>query len=170
MRRPQLLFRPAVTADLDTILDLEGATDTAPHWPRASYAAILNAAGGSQRCLIVAYDAELLAGFAVGHAHPGDHVAELESIVVEIGVRRAGIGRALCGAVIDWCRSQGATEITLEVRAASTAAIALYASLGFTETGHRPRYYHHPEDDALLMRLSLEARPSSPPDPAGGAA
>lgn len=167
---PQIQLRPALASDLDAILDLERDMDNAPHWPRASYAAISDSSGEPQRCLIVAYDREMLAGFAVGLIHPADRVAELESVVVAIGVRRAGIGRALCSAVLAWCRSQGASEVVLEVRAASAAAIALYANLGFTHTGRRPRYYHHPDDDAILMRLPLEDPPNSPPGPAGVAA
>jgi hypothetical protein len=27
--------------------------------------------------------------------------------------------------------------------------------LGFVETGHRPRYYHDPVEDAILMCLRL---------------
>jgi ribosomal-protein-alanine N-acetyltransferase len=167
---PQIQIRFALASDLDAILDLERDTDNAPHWPRESYAAILDAPDAPQRCLIVAYDAELLAGFAVGLMHPADCVAELESVVVAISVRRAGIGRALCSAVLAWCRSHGATEIVLEVRAASTGAIALYAALGFTQAGRRPRYYRKPEDDALLMRLPSEVRPTSPPAPEGAVA
>jgi ribosomal-protein-alanine N-acetyltransferase len=94
------------------------------------------------------------------HEHPEDdarqRIAELESVVVSANSRRAGIGRALCRAVLDWSRSQGATELVLEVRAASSAAIALYAGLGFTLAARRPRYYRDPDDDALLMRLHLE--------------
>jgi ribosomal-protein-alanine N-acetyltransferase len=42
----------------------------------------------------------------------------------------------------------------LEVAAQNTAARALYAALGFTETGRRPAYY---EDggDALILALAL---------------
>ncbi len=172
---PQAQLRPAVAADLNAILALERATENAPHWPLASYAAVLDAGQegtvAPRRCLIVAYYEAMLVGFAVGLITPApNRIAELESVVVASAARRAGLGRALCAAVLAWCRSHGATELVLEVRAASTGAIALYASLGFTETGRRPRYYHNPEDDALLMRLPLEARPSSPPDPAGGAA
>jgi ribosomal-protein-alanine N-acetyltransferase len=83
-------------------------------------------------------------------------IAELESVVVAANARRAGIGRALCRAVLDWSRSQGATELVLEVRAASSAAVALYAGLGFTLTARRPRYYRDPDDDALLMRMKLQ--------------
>jgi [ribosomal protein S18]-alanine N-acetyltransferase len=161
MTPPRIQLRPAVAEDLNAILDLERDTGTAPHWPRATYAAILSAdSTAPQRCLIVAHDGELPAGFAVGLLHPGGSVAELESIVVAVGVRRSGVGRALCTAVFEWCRSHGATEIILEVRAAGTAAVALYTSLGFTQTGRRPRYYRDPEDDAIIMRLPL---PSSPP-------
>jgi ribosomal-protein-alanine N-acetyltransferase len=83
-------------------------------------------------------------------------IAELESVVVSANARRAGIGRALCLAVLDWCRAQCATEVVLEVRAASAAAVALYAGLGFTLAARRPRYYRDPDDDALLLRLPLQ--------------
>ena len=43
------------------------------------------------------------------------------------------------------------------LRAASSAAIALYAALGFTLTARRTRYYRDPDDDALLMRLPLQS-------------
>ena len=85
-----------------------------------------------------------------------ERIAELESVVVAANARRAGIGRALCRAVLAWSRSQGATELVLEVRAASSAAVALYAGLGFTLTARRPRYYRDPDDDALLMRMDLQ--------------
>ena len=81
--------------------------------------------------------------------------AELESVAVAASARRAGVGRALCAAVIDWCRAQGAQAIELEVRAASSGAIALYSGLGFVVEGRRPRYYREPMDDAVLMRLKL---------------
>ena len=113
-----------------------------------------------------------VAGFAVGLIQPApasvdsvDHlhvppcagrVGELESIVVAASARRAGIGSALCGVVLDWCRRQGATEVMLEVRSASAAAIALYAGLGFAQAGRRPGYYRDPEDDALILRVQWD--------------
>jgi [ribosomal protein S18]-alanine N-acetyltransferase len=159
---------------------LDRATELAPHWPVAAYTAILDAtcaASGSafadpdrppSRCLVVAERIPvdgvthpgLLVGFAVGLMHsapaPGEAgycVAELEDIVVAADCRRAGIGRALCSAVLDWCRLQGATEAVLEVRAANAAAIALYKLLGFEQSGRRPGYYRDPEDDAVTMLL-----------------
>jgi ribosomal-protein-alanine N-acetyltransferase len=152
-------LRHAIDSDLDAILALERATEHAPHWSPSTYIRILDSAD-PRRCLIVALAERSLVGFAVGLMEPtalnsAACIAELETVVVDIGVRRAGIGQALCLATFDWCRSHGATEIVLEVRAASDGAIALYAGLGFAQTGRRPRYYRNPDDDAILMRLPL---------------
>ena len=152
-------LRPARPSDLDAILALERATENAPHWPQSAYAAILEDAA-APRCLIVAETSDALAGFAVGMIQQS--AAELESVVVAANSRRAGLGRALCDAVLDWCGSHGATEIILEVRAASAGAIALYQSLGFVETARRPRYYRDPQDDAILMSRPLRASSSEP--------
>jgi ribosomal-protein-alanine N-acetyltransferase len=159
MTSSRFQLRPARASDLDAIVTLERATDNAPHWPSAAYAAILDSIA-PQRSLIVAHLDEAVIGFAVGlmHSAPQDSSessAELESVVVAASVRRSGIGRELCRAVIDWCRARRATEVVLEVRAASAGAIALYAALGFAQTGRRPGYYRDPEDDAVLMRLKM---------------
>jgi [ribosomal protein S18]-alanine N-acetyltransferase len=151
-------IRPATAADLAAILALERATENAPHWPSATYAAILEAQNTApQRCIFVAYRMDQIAGFAVGLVNPIETVAELESVAVDIHARRAGIGQALCTAVLDWCSEQGATSITLEVRASSTDAIALYTKLGFVRAGRRPRYYRDPEDDALILNRQISS-------------
>jgi ribosomal-protein-alanine N-acetyltransferase len=166
-------LRRAAATDLDAILALERATERAPHWPLAAYREILDtsvvkSSAEIQRCLFVAEcfaaaeeDAKIV-GFAVGLLHPAprhiakpERIAELESAAVVINARRSGVGQGLCRAVFDWCRAQGATEVVLEVRANSSDAVALYASLGFTCAGRRPRYYLDPDDDALILRLRL---------------
>jgi len=165
-------LRPAVASDLDAILALERATDLAPHWPLSAYSDVLDLNLGGpftprslrngwettpHRCLFIAESTDQLVGFAVGLLHPAapTRVAELESVVVSANFRRTGIGRSLCLAILDWSRSRGAAEIILEVRANSTAAIALYTSLGFNLTARRPRYYRDPIDDALLLHRAL---------------
>jgi [ribosomal protein S18]-alanine N-acetyltransferase len=153
-------------ADLEAVVALERAVGEAPHWGEPEYAAIVSSQedtrGGAQdvgmrRCLLVAKAEGRLVGFAVGKvigAGP-DCLAELESVVVEARARRGGVGRVLCGAVVEWCRGQGATAMELEVRAGSAGAIALYARLGFVVVGRRGAYYSGPVEDALLMRLEL---------------
>lgn len=148
-------------ADLAGVLDLEREAEEAPHWAKSEYDAILNAnrvvEGSVRRRLFVAEGGSRLLGFAVGKVlgNGADAVAELESIVVLEAVRRIGIGRALCGAVVSWSKAQTAMALELEVRAGSAGAIALYSSLGFVATGRRGGYYRAPVEDALLMRLDL---------------
>jgi ribosomal-protein-alanine N-acetyltransferase len=153
--------RLAAQRDLAGIITMERAIAEAPHWAEAEYAAIVNATktGGTiKRCLFVAEAESRLLGFAVGKVlDSGDErMAELESVAVEKAARRAGVGRALCGAVIAWSRSQGAAALELEVRAASEGAIALYAGQGFVVVGRRRGYYREPPEDAVMMRLHLE--------------
>lgn len=153
MTSPAIQLRSATPADLPAILILERATENAPHWPPATYAAIIETQ--NNRCLFIAETTNQITGFAVGQMNPTESTAELETVVVATSARRTGIGRALCTAVINWSREQGATSILLEVRANSAAAIALYTKLGFVSEGHRPRYYRDPEDDALILRLNI---------------
>jgi ribosomal-protein-alanine N-acetyltransferase len=152
----------ATPHDIDAVVALERATEFAPRWQREVYAEIARACGPDgapgklRRCLIVANDRGRITGFAVGHFYillPGSAV--LESVCVAPGLRRIGVGKALCNAVLQWCLGLGATEATLEVRASNAGAIALYARLGFVEAARRPRYYQDPQDDAVLMRLPL---------------
>jgi len=144
--------REAGAADLAGVLALERDVAEAPHWAEGVYREIVSGSGIPRR-LFVAEAEGLLLGFAVGVV-TGDS-AELESVAVRGDARRRGVGRALCDAVAEWCRSQGATALELEVRAASAEAMALYEGLGFVSVGRRREYYREPVDEAVLMRLKL---------------
>ncbi len=147
-------IRASVAADLAGVVALERATAEAPHWAESEYAAMVGDGGDYlRRCLFVAEAEGALVGFAVGSIVAD--VGELESVVVDLRVRRGGVGRALCEAVIAWCSEQRAVSVELEVRAASGGAIDLYLGLGFVGVGRRPGYYNGPLDDAVLMRLNL---------------
>jgi ribosomal-protein-alanine N-acetyltransferase len=159
--------RVARVADLTGVVAMERSIAEAPHWTDAEYAAIIaanrSADGSVRRCLIVAEVEGGLLGFAVGKvigfgSSGSKGVGELESVAVDTWVRRNGVGRGLCEAVIDWCRGQGAEGMELEVRAGSGGAIALYGGLGFVVVGRRRGYYRQPTEDALLMKLKLAGR------------
>ena len=51
------------------------------------------------------------------------------------------------------CRVRGASFVSLEVRVSNAGAIALYAGLGFIETGRRKKYYENGEDAILMEYL-----------------
>jgi ribosomal-protein-alanine N-acetyltransferase len=149
-------IRRAVEAELAQVMLLERESSTAPHWAWAEYAPLLKADGSDslRRCLYVAAEGRVVLGFAVGKAiGSGREVeAELESVVVREDLRRMGLGSALCRAVIEWSRREGASTVNLEVRAGSAGALRLYGGLGFVAIGRRPRYYSDPVEDAIVMR------------------
>ncbi len=70
--------------------------------------------------------------------------------------RRRGHARALIWATL--AAYPDARLVHLEVRPSNRTARRLYASLGFRETGRRPRYYG--DEDAVLMTLDLSEGPS----------
>jgi ribosomal-protein-alanine N-acetyltransferase len=162
MRAGEFLVRAATGGDLAEVVALEREITEASHWTEAEYAAIVlegASEGAMRRCFFVAEaeaEARLL-GFAVGKVIGSGRggIGELESVVVMEKARRAGVGRALCGSVVDWCRKLGATAVELEVRVGSAGAIALYEGMGFVASGRRGWYYREPAEDALMMRLDL---------------
>jgi ribosomal-protein-alanine N-acetyltransferase len=76
----------------------------------------------------------------------------ITTIAVKPEYRRRGHARALIAAAL--AAYPNASHVHLEVRPTNVEAIALYESLGFRETGRRPRYYG--DEDALLMTRNLE--------------
>ena len=76
---------------------------------------------------------------------------ELEPIAVGADHTRLGIGSRLMEAMEDFAAQNQVKAVTLEVRSQNTAALKLYKSYGFEEAGVRRRYYHDPEDDAVIM-------------------
>ncbi len=158
-------IRPAVDAELAQIVLLERETSTAPHWAWADYAPLLHSehTAAVRRSLFVAADGRVVHGFAVGKIIGfGPHSeAELESVVVQAAMRRQGLGSALCRAVMDWARADGAHNIALEVRAGSARALKLYGGLGFVAVGRRPRYYQDPAEDAILMHCAIGSAPAA---------
>jgi ribosomal-protein-alanine N-acetyltransferase len=80
----------------------------------------------------------------------------LEIIAVDPRVQRRGLARKLFDELVYQLGQAGITEVVLEVRESNQPALELYRSLGFVETGRRPRYYIDPVEDAVLMRLELK--------------
>ncbi|RJQ49507.1 MAG: ribosomal-protein-alanine N-acetyltransferase [Nitrospiraceae bacterium] len=70
--------------------------------------------------------------------------------------RRQGIGSILLhDAFNELKKKKPGAKITLEVRQSNAAAISLYEKFGFRVTGNRKGYYQKPDDDALLMEMTL---------------
>ena len=99
--------------------------------------------------LVVEYGGEVFGHIGVRHVLGELHIT---TIAVRPEYRRRGHARAMIGAAL--AAYPDASRVHLEVRPTNVEAIALYESIGFLETGRRPRYYG--DEDALLMTLNLD--------------
>lgn len=85
---------------------------------------------------------------------------ELLNLAIDPEVQGCGLGRTLLRCVLEEVRGLGCTRSFLEVRRSNDAAIALYASEGFSLDGVRKAYYPPRSEggsaeDALLYSLVL---------------
>ena len=96
------------------------------------------------------------AGFVLARLVAGE--AEILTIAVAKGERRAGLGRKLMAEVMRVLHMQRAESLFLEVDETNAAAVGLYRKLGFREVGKRTSYYESPSGrtNALVMRLDMK--------------
>src|SRR5580658_633244 len=162
--------RPMTAADAGWAQVLSDASPQTPHWPEAAWAAAIGLEGNIRRVALVAESPQGFSpgrvlsqesrpslcryGFVVASLLPPQ--AELETILVAPGFRCQGLGRLLYSSLAAELKKVHVTEVLLEVRASNHAALCLYRSLGFFESGRRKGYYVDPVEDALLMRVPLD--------------
>lgn len=148
-------IRPMMLADLDRVTAIAQSLKEAPQWPRGAYVAMLDPEARPGRIALVAETTGSgVAAFVVASLIPPQ--AELETITVAAESQRHGLARQLYSGLVSELKNSHVTEVQLEVRASNQPALALYRALGFQQTGCRPRYYAEPEEDALLLRLSID--------------
>jgi len=150
-----LRIRPMAGRDLDAVMAIESQSDSAPHWKDSEYLASIEPDSDlpfKRRAMVAEVYGEVV-GFAILRLVADE--AELESIVVAPNWRGRGLGRLLLAEGARQVKELGAGRLDLEVRASNAAAIRLYRGAGFAETGRRRAYYHDPEEDAVLMSVTL---------------
>ena len=143
-------------ADIPSIVSIEQRTQTAAHWSLQQYKELF--ASGAPQCIaLISTDStgQQIHGFVIARSLGSDW--EIESIAVNVEDRRRGIGSDLVRQLLHQLEEAGATGVLLEVRESNLAALRLYQKLGFRQDGRRRKYYHNPSEDALLLRLRLQA-------------
>jgi ribosomal-protein-alanine N-acetyltransferase len=79
----------------------------------------------------------------------------IHNLAVHPFFRRRHIGQMLLETALDLSKQRTVKKIFLEVRSRNTAAIGLYAKMGFVTQLIRRQYYSGDGDDALVMELCL---------------
>ena len=103
---------------------------------------------------LVALDGDRVVGYVGSQTVMGE--TDMMNVAVHPDYRRRGVAQALVETLVEALKGMQSHCLTLEVRASNSGAIALYEKLGFTQVGRRPRYYHNPREDALILRKEWE--------------
>jgi [ribosomal protein S18]-alanine N-acetyltransferase len=159
-------IRPATSADIGSLIQLERRCAEASHWSQEQYQSLFQTdAGGLQRLVLVIETAAEddsaagrtekipLSGFLVARQIPPEW--ELENIGVDPSLRRSGLGAKLLQTLLIEAQRTHSDSVFLEVRESNQAARALYEKAGFRESGRRKSYYANPYEDAILYRLEM---------------
>ena len=142
----------ATPADADQLADLDRACfDAAERWSAQLWLDELEAA---DRLVIVQRDRDLMAAATFALAF---ETVDLHRVLVRPTHRGLGLARQLVVAGAEWAGERGAEQMMLEVRHDNTAALGLYAGLGFTTIDTRCNYYGAGAD-ARVMQAALPLR------------
>lgn len=143
-------YRRMTGADLPAVIAIEDAIYPHP-WTQGNFR---DSIAAGYHCWIVECGGEI-AGYAVVMVAAGE--AHLLNLSVAAQWQRRGVGREALNFVVRLARDYGAGKILLEVRPSNLAAIALYASAGFSEIARRRGYYPASDsrEDAIVLELAL---------------
>lgn len=147
-------IRQLESRDIDSVFVIQSACPQIAQWTAEDYERSVS----GDMSGFVAEDDSAIAGFLVARSL-GDEI-EILNFAVRADCRRRKIGTQLFTHTVGWGRSLRAERIVLEVRSSNREAIDFYEHHGFRIVGRRARYYANPADDALLLSLSLKAKPA----------
>jgi len=154
--RVERLSDATAEEDIDAIVGLEAESFTNP-WSRQTLVWELRNSDVTQVHLLRDEQGTVLAFSVCWVIFDELHI---NTLAVAPAARRTGLATALLRQVMAEAALAGVTKATLEVRASNSAALALYGRLGFHVAAQRPRYYTHPEEDALILwRDRLDSSP-----------
>src|SRR5271165_6547714 len=151
-----MTIRPAISADIPALIDLERRCSGASHWSEEHYQQAF--APDGNRLIFVAMQASAGSSCQIAGLLVARNLApewELENIAVAPEARRGGLGILLLNALLERAKETNSQSVFLEVREPNAPARALYDKAGFHQTGRRNAYYADPSEDAILYTLTF---------------
>jgi ribosomal-protein-alanine N-acetyltransferase len=143
--------------DLLEVVEIEEQSGLS-RWGWAAYYAELQ--GTNRDLMLIARVAsapiiehQRIAGYIVARESAGE--LHINNVAVRDQFRRRGIGSALLARIVEMARRLNVRVAFLEVRSGNLAAQALYEKTGFKAIARRPDYYSDPQEDAVVMSLTL---------------
>jgi len=86
----------------------------------------------------------------------GNNEAHITKFTVAPAYRRKGLGTLFMNYLFKKAKEDNAKDMILEVRESNTPARLLYKKMGFQTIGIRYRYYVRIQENAIMMKRSLE--------------
>lgn len=131
---------------MDGVLEVDRLSFSLP-WSRASFEneAVQN---DFARYVVAVSDGKVI-GYGGVWIIAGE--GQITNIAVHPDFRGMGAACKMLEALIEICRSEAVSDMTLEVRVSNTPAIQLYHKYGFAEEGIRKQFYEDNKEDALIM-------------------
>jgi RimJ/RimL family protein N-acetyltransferase len=143
MTTPSLAIRPGTAADAPGVVALIGRVFVEYGWiydPPTEVADLLafdaHYAAPHGAFWIVVDDGRVVGSVGVDRKG-GPDVAELHRLYLDADQRGRGLGEALVGLVLDWCRAQAIARLELWSDTRFEHAHRLYLRLGFHRDGER---------------------------------
>jgi len=147
----ELVIEPMRRRHLRQAMPIEAAAYPTS-WSRSVFESELDQVRDGSRRYLVARRGRQVVGYAGVWIVPdpdGDQ-AHVTNVVVDTEARRHGVATELLVALAHEIIERGCVAWTLEVRASSEGAQALYRRFGFAPAGVRKNYYDNSED-AIVM-------------------
>ncbi|MEE8350445.1 MAG: ribosomal protein S18-alanine N-acetyltransferase [Acidobacteriota bacterium] len=146
---PQL--RPMEEFDLAEVARIEQGTFPDP-WPLYSFRECI---AFGYHCLVLEHH-KIIQAYGIIATELGS--AHILNLCVRPELRQRGIGRQMLHHLLQLAQGVGQVEaVFLEVRASNQAALHLYVTAGFVQTGTRKDYYPSATgpEDALILMLTI---------------
>jgi ribosomal-protein-alanine N-acetyltransferase len=159
MKQPEAMATPFSlrrmrAEDLAAVLAIERVSFPNP-WPAATFLGEIQNRSISNPYVAVTASGggQVIIGYVIFWLIADE--AQVNNIAVHPDFRGQGIGQWLMEKSLDLIRDLGGRFVILEVRLSNYSAQRLYRKLGFFDIGRRRSYYFNPEEDALVLGLSL---------------
>lgn len=144
-----MLIRRMTLEDIPAVVEIEKACFSLP-WSEKSFEDSLSR---EDTVFLVSLADEYVTGY-MGLYLSFDE-ASVTNVAVSPEFRKKGYGEALVTAAKEFAKEAGVESIFLEVRQSNAPALSLYKKLGFEELGIRKKFYEHPVEDAIIMKVGI---------------
>ncbi len=143
-----MLIRRMKLDDIQAVADIEKQCFSQP-WSEKSFEDSIS----REDTIFLVCEEEVITGY-IGMYLSFDE-ASITNVAVLPDFRKKGCGQQLVVAAKEAAKEAGSECIFLEVRVSNTPAISLYKRNGFEELGIRKKFYEHPIEDAIIMKVGI---------------